>query len=96
MKRPTNWFVIKFKYQRMFGLATYVKSRNGGASHYKRITGPMSFDEAVRLSRDWQYPELATIGKELRETASYAVNPAFKEELPKKLVQQFEEVHEGR
>ncbi len=34
-------------------------------------------------------PELAAIATQLRETASYAINPTFKEELRKKFLQQF-------
>ena len=34
-------------------------------------------------------PELTTIAAQLRKTASYAINPSFKEELHKKLLQQF-------
>ena len=34
-------------------------------------------------------PELADIATRLRETASYAINPTFREELRKELLQQF-------
>jgi hypothetical protein len=34
-------------------------------------------------------PELAAIAAQLRETAPYAINPTFKEELRKELLQQF-------
>ncbi len=36
-------------------------------------------------------PELAAIAAQLQETASYAINPEFKEELRKDLLQQFME-----
>jgi hypothetical protein len=53
-----NWFVAPFKYYshpKKYGVATYVKARNGGASQYKRLTGPMRFDDAVRKAKELQY-----------------------------------------
>lgn len=38
-------------------------------------------------------PELAAIAAQLQETASYAINPEFKDELHKELLQQFREYH---
>ena len=38
-------------------------------------------------------PELSAIAAQLRETASYAINPEFKEELHQELLQQFIEHH---
>jgi hypothetical protein len=52
-----NWFVARFKYYKhpaMYGVATYVKSRNGGISQYKRLTGPMSFKDAVLTAEQMQ------------------------------------------
>jgi len=38
-------------------------------------------------------PELAAIAAQLQGTSSYAINPEFKEELHKELLQQFREHH---
>ena len=38
-------------------------------------------------------PELAAIAANLRETASYAINPEFKKDLHQDLLQQFREHH---
>ncbi len=38
-------------------------------------------------------PELAAIAANLRETASYAINPEFKKDLHEDLLQQFREHH---
>lgn len=44
-----NTFVKTFRFRRSarYGVATYVHARNGGNSQFKRLTGPMSYGEAV-------------------------------------------------
>jgi len=50
---------------------------------------PYAEDLASQASETEVDAELSLIADQLRETASYAINPIFKEELRKKLLQQF-------
>jgi len=50
---------------------------------------PYSEDLASQASETEVDAELSLIADQLRETSSYAINPIFKEELRKKLLQQF-------
>jgi hypothetical protein len=61
--------------------------------HTSSTNQPFSGDSAPQEIEVEDDPELAAIAAQLEETASYATNPDFKEELRKELLQQFREHH---